>query len=153
MAAHDCTELYAVARDPLIWAGHPAHDRWQEPVFRRIFEEGLASGGAMVAIDLASGKIIGSSRFHDYDPERSEVEIGWTFLARSYWGGAYNGEMKRLMLEHAFRFVENAVFLVAHENLRSQKALIKIGAELVGTRIDRKGAERLMFRITRSGYT
>ena len=42
-------------------------------------------------IDVATQEIIGSSRYHGYDAGRSEVEIGWTFLARKYWGGRYNG--------------------------------------------------------------
>jgi RimJ/RimL family protein N-acetyltransferase len=59
------------------------------------------------------------------------VEIGWTFLERKYWGGDYNGESKRLMIEHAFKFVERIVFVVGANNRRSRKALEKIGAKLV----------------------
>jgi N-acetyltransferase len=54
--------------------------------------------------------VIGSSRYHGYNRCLSEVEIGWTFLAGSYWGGTYNGEVKRLMLRHAFQYVERVVF-------------------------------------------
>ncbi len=56
------------------------------------------------------------------------MEIGWTFLARKYWGGLYNRELKDLMLAHAFRFVETVVFYVGENNIRSQKATEKIGA-------------------------
>src|SRR5262249_49326673 len=72
--------------------------------------------------------IIGSSRYHDYKPDGREIEIGYTFLDRAHWGGKYNAEMKRLMLDHAFQFVESVVFSVGRTNLRSQKALEKIGA-------------------------
>ena len=140
--------LYAVARDPLIWEQHPNRDRHEEPVFRELFRESLESGGALVAIDAATGRVVGSSRFHGYDEERSEVEIGWTFLARSHWGGRYNGEMKQLMLEHAFLFVRSVVFLIGPENVRSQRAVEKIGATPAGTRIDGYGRERLAFEIT-----
>ncbi len=68
-----------------------------------------------------------STRFHGYAPERSEIEIGWTFLARKYWGGRYNRELKDLMLAHAFKFVENVVFYVGQNNIRSQRATEKIG--------------------------
>jgi len=78
-------------------------------------------------MDSRDGRVIGSSRFHGYDPDRSEVEIGWTFLARSRWGGVYNGEMKRLMLRHAFRFVNSVIFAVGRANVGSQKAVEKIG--------------------------
>jgi RimJ/RimL family protein N-acetyltransferase len=101
--------LYEVASDPLIWEQHPNKDRYKEAVFEGFFREALESGGALIATDSKNGRVIGSSRFHGYDIERSEIEIGWTFLARSYWGGMYNREMKRLMLRHAFRFVNSVI--------------------------------------------
>ncbi|HEX2763227.1 MAG TPA: GNAT family N-acetyltransferase [Allosphingosinicella sp.] len=144
----DWDALYAVASDPLIWALHPASDRWQEPVFRSFFAEAMAGGGAFAIIDPASGRIIGSTRYHGYDPERSEVEIGWTFLARSHWGGAVNREMKRLMLDHAFRFVESVLFFVGPENWRSRRAVEKIGGALDGRTV-RSGRESVVYRIRR----
>ena len=146
----DFAELYSVASDPLIWAQHPNNDRYKEEVFREFFREALESGGAFVALDSTDGRVIGSSRFHAYNGEKSAIEIGWTFLARSYWGGAYNGEMKQLMLRHAFRFVNNVVFLVGPHNLRSQKALEKIGAVPVGSRPDSLGRDSLAYQITAS---
>ena len=79
LRADDFHELYAVASDPLIWEQHPNNDRYKEEVFRGFFREGLESGGALIAIDLKSDAIIGSSRFHGYDQEKSEIEIGWSF--------------------------------------------------------------------------
>jgi RimJ/RimL family protein N-acetyltransferase len=144
----DFDALYAVAADPLVWEQHPASDRYKEDVFRALFRDSLDSGGALVALDTKDSKIIGSSRFHGYAAERSEVEIGWTFLARSYWGGQYNGEMKRLMLQHAFRFVDRVVFLIGPHNTRSQRAVEKIGAGRAGSRRDGTGRESLVFEIT-----
>jgi RimJ/RimL family protein N-acetyltransferase len=112
----------------------------------------MESGGALIALDRKSDRIIGSSRFHCYDLVRSEIEIGWTFLARSHWGGVYNGEMKRLMLSHAFKFVDNVIFFVGSTNLRSQRAVEKIGGVRAGTKIDPNGRESFIFRITRSAY-
>src|SRR5205807_7448323 len=60
-----------------------------------------------------------------------EVEVGWTFLEREFWDGTYNRELKQLMLEHAFRFVDRVLFVVGEQNLRSQKALAKIGASFL----------------------
>ncbi len=148
LRADDFDALYAVASDPLLWEQHPARDRWQETVFRALFAESLASGGALVAIERASGRIIGSSRFHAHDPARSEVEIGWTFLARAHWGGVTNGEMKRLMLAHAFRSVRSVVFVVGIGNLRSQRAVEKLGARREGTRREPDGRESVVYRIT-----
>jgi len=148
----DFESLYAVARDPLIWEQHPAHDRYREEVLRGFFRDAIHSGGALAAEDLKDGRVIGSSRFHGYDPEQSEVEIGWTFLARSHWGGAFNGEMKRLMLAHAFRFVRSVVLLVGPENLRSQKAVEKIGGVRDGTRLDGSGRENILYRIRAADF-
>lgn len=130
----DWAELFAVARDPLIWEQHPSNDRYKEGVFREFFQEALESRGALAVIDRATGKIIGSSRYFGFDPEKDEIEIGWTFLARAYWGGEYNGELKRLMLDHAFRYVEKVVFLIGPDNLRSRRAVEKIGGVPAGTR-------------------
>jgi RimJ/RimL family protein N-acetyltransferase len=127
LTREDWDDLFAVASDPLIWEQHPESNRYKEDVFRIFFREALESGGAFVVIDKKSQKIIGSTRFYGYDPEKSEIEIGWTFLARKYWGGRYNWEMKQLLLAHAFKFVENVVFFVGPNNIRSQKAMEKIG--------------------------
>jgi RimJ/RimL family protein N-acetyltransferase len=148
----DYDDLYAVAADPLIWEQHPDRNRHEEAVFQEFFREALASGGALIAIDATTQRVIGSSRFHGYSQERSEVEIGWTFLARSHWGGAYNGEMKQLMLRHAFRFVERVVFLIGPANLRSQRAVEKIGAVRVGSRHNERGRESYAYQITASAF-
>jgi len=101
-----------------------------------------------VALDRATGHIIGSSRYHGYDAERSVIEIGWTFLARAYWGGRYNGEMKRLMLEHAFKSVEHVIFIIGPDNRRSRRSIEKIGGVLAGTTKDARGRERVMYELT-----
>lgn len=144
----DFHDLYAVASDPLIWEQHPNKDRYKEEVFRVFFREALESGGALVAVDSKDGRVIGSSRFHGYDSEKSEIEIGWTFLARSHWGGNFNREMKKLMLRYAFRFADNVIFLVGAQNLRSQRAVEKIGGVRVGSRLDGGGRESFVYQIT-----
>lgn len=150
LRSEDFRALYEVASDPLIWEQHPDRERYMEPVFTGFFREAMESGGALVATDAKDGRVIGSSRFHGYDGDRREIEIGWTFLARSCWGGMYNGEMKRLMLRHAFRFVDSVIFLVGPRNVRSQRALEKIGGVRVGSRPGRDGRNSLVYQITRS---
>jgi RimJ/RimL family protein N-acetyltransferase len=148
----DFDALYAVARDPLIWEQHPHRDRWKEEVFRRdYFRSAIESHGALLVLDAQSGEVIGSSRYHGLDPERSEVEIGWTFLARRCWGGAYNGEMKRLMLEHAFRFVERVIFVIGENNWRSRKAVEKLGGVLLAGRSER-GTDRVVYGLTADAH-
>ncbi|WP_309621720.1 GNAT family N-acetyltransferase [Novosphingobium sp.] len=154
----DWNALYALASDPLVWELHPANDRWQEAVFRAYFADALAQGGALAVIDKASGHIIGSSRMQAFDPaDGGAVEIGWTFLARSHWGGETNREMKRLMLAHALKSVARVDFRVGEDNLRSRRAMEKIGGRLA----DRDGgvvqtasgpARHVVYEITRETF-
>ena len=152
LRSEDYDDLYAVAADPLIWEQHPVKNRHDRTGFQVFFRESLASGGALIVIDAKTQGMIGSSRFHGYDKERDEVEIGWTFLARSYWGGTYNGQVKELMLQHAFRFVNRVVFLVGSQNMRSQRAVEKIGGVRVGWRPDAGGRDSYVYRITASAF-
>jgi RimJ/RimL family protein N-acetyltransferase len=152
----DWESLFAVASDPLIWEQHPAGDRYKEEVFKEFFREALESGGAFVVIDRKSQQIIGSSRYFGFDPGKREIEIGWTFLARSHWGGKYNGELKRLMLDHAFRFVESVVFLIGAANIRSQKAVEGIGGVRIEPRektIRGKAVEQVVYQIKKPTIT
>ncbi len=144
----DYDALYKVASDQKIWEQHPIKDRHKASVFGAFFQESLKSGGALVAIDRVAECIIGSSRFHRYSSGESEIEIGWTFLAQSHWGGTYNREMKRLMLEHAFKYVENVLFVVGVQNQRSQRAVEKIGAVHIGNRPDDGGNDSKVYRVT-----
>jgi N-acetyltransferase len=128
----DWEAMYAVASDPLLWEVHPAWDRYKEPVFREYFAGAMKSRGALAVIDRATGSIIGGSRYANFVAERNEIEIGWSFLARDYWGGAYNREMKTLMLTHAFRFFDSIRFNIGATNVRSRRAVEKIGARLDG---------------------
>lgn len=152
LAETDWPSLFAVASDPLIWEQHPDSDRYQEPVFRRFFTDAMDSGGALAAIDRASGAVIGSSRYHGYDPVKREVEVGWTFLARRYWGGTYNGEMKRLMLDHAFASVDRVLFRIGLENRRSRRAVEKIGGVFLQQVRDAQGRDGVVYALTREQY-
>ncbi len=150
----DFDALYAIASDPLLWEQHPSKDRSERSVFRQWFDEATASGGALVAIDRSDGSVIGTSRFDHYDADKREVEIGWTFLDRSRWGGRYNQEMKRLMLTHAFGEVDAVVFRIHSDNVRSQRAVMKLGAVRVGTEVDPGGrGENHVFRLESSRAT
>lgn len=152
----DWAGLFAVAADPLIWAVHPAHDRWQEPVFRRFFDDALASGGCLVAGDPQTGAIIGASRFDTERAEPGEIEIGWTFLARSHWGGPTNAAMKALMVGHALPHFDRVIFLIGETNLRSRRALEKIGGTLTDRVFDTELAggtvRHVIYSIDRAGF-
>lgn len=132
LTGDDWKAMYAVASDPLLWEVHPAWDRYKEPVFREYFAGAINSRGALAVVDRATGVIIGGSRYANYVVDRNEIEIGWSFLSRGYWGGTYNREMKMLMLTHAFRFFDSVRFNIGATNLRSRRAVEKIGAVLDG---------------------
>jgi RimJ/RimL family protein N-acetyltransferase len=124
----DFSQLYSVAKDPLIWQQHPSK-RYELNEFQNFFDEALSSKGALTIIDKASDQIIGSSRFQKYDNIKNAVVIGWTYLSKDYWGGKYNGSIKSMMLKYAFKNVDNVIFYIAKCNIRSQKAIEKINAK------------------------
>ncbi|MEO0061835.1 MAG: hypothetical protein RLZZ08_395 [Pseudomonadota bacterium] len=161
LRGRDWNGLWGIAQDRQIWAMHPAHDRWQEPVFRAFFDDALAQRGALVVVDKASGALIGSSRFQNHIPVApdgtgGQVEIGWSFLDRPYWGLGYNAEFKQLMLAHALRHVERVVFSVGADNLISRRAMANIGGRLTGETHStlRAGVmtEHVIFEITRDSF-
>jgi RimJ/RimL family protein N-acetyltransferase len=126
----DREALFAVASDRLIWEQHPAHDRWQRHVFDELFNAGIESGGALTIRDDATNQVIGSSRYYAWTPVERHISIGYTYLARRCWGGTYNHELKRLMLQHAFNFVERVWFHIGVKNVRSRLAITAVGGIL-----------------------
>lgn len=154
--ADDWDGLFAVGSDPGVWALHPVSGRYQEEAFRAYFTERLACGGALVALDRVTGAVIGSSSFAGYDGAKRSIEIGWTFLARPSWGGSTNREMKRLMLAHAFRFVDQVTFRIGENNVRSRAAIEKIGGILTDrvdpVVIDGITINHVTYAITKTGF-
>ena len=120
--------LMQAASDPLIWTLHPEPERYKPELFRPVFDSGLASGGAYLIRDKQSGEVLGTSRYYDFNAVEQEVAIGYTFLVCSRWGGATNTELKHLMLTHAFSFANAVWFHVGEHNLRSRRAVEKLGA-------------------------
>ena len=157
LTREDFDALFAAAGDPLIWEQHPESDRHKLEVFQKYFDGAMESKGAFAIIERTSGRMIGSSRYCNLNPAESEVEIGWTFLERAFWGGSYNRELKSLMLDHAFRFVEHVVFVVGEKNFRSQQALRKIGAKFLKKKelpaADDTVTAHLVFALTRTNQS
>ncbi|SPF79199.1 hypothetical protein ALP8811_03137 [Aliiroseovarius pelagivivens] len=125
----DREDLFAAASDPETWAGHPAKDRCQRAVFDPYFDMLLAAGGTLVVFDKAEGKVIGCSRYYVGPDAPGDIGIGFTFLNHRFWGGEVNLRMKQLMLDHAFVHFDRVWFHIAPDNIRSQKATMKLGAE------------------------
>lgn len=128
LKADDFETLYKVASDPLIWEQHPNPNRYQRSVFQNFFKGALESGGALIVSDAQSAEPIGSSRFYKLNAKPNSIAIGYTFISRSHWGGVYNTSLKTLMIDHAFKFVDDVYFHIGAENVRSQKAIERVGA-------------------------
>ena len=155
LEAVDFAALYGVACDPLIWAQHQSSTRYQEPVFRQWFDDALAARSTLIVIDRDSGKVAGSFRYYEFNEDQREVAIGYTFLAREKWGGSANKELKYLMLGHAFQWVDTVWFHVAGSNIRSQRAMEKIGGQLSHTvlkQVNGGTQENLFFKVRRTAF-
>ncbi len=151
----DFENLFKVASDPLIWELHPVKDRSQREGFEAFFKEALAMHSAFVAIDKKTGDIIGTSRYNPVPETDNAIEIGWTFLARTYWGGTYNQSMKKLMMDYAFQYVDNVLFFINEKNWRSRKAVEKIwGVRIValeGKMIDPRSPVGVIYKVSKKG--
>ena len=124
-------ELHEAASDSLIWEQYPIKDRYKMEVFKPFFEGAINSKGAFLVLDKATNEVMGTTRFYDYNPEKSSVAIGFTFISRKFWGGPYNKALKKLMIHYAFESLNSVIFHVAEQNIRSQKAVLKLGAEKI----------------------
>lgn len=124
-------ELYAVASDPLLWEQHPAKERATPEGFATFFQESIDSGGAVLIRDAVTGEAIGSSRYWALGDATDKIEIGWTYIARKYWGGRYNAAIKKLMFDHSFAYVPMVVLIIDETNYRSLYGNQKMGGRLM----------------------
>ncbi len=128
----DFERLYNVASDPKIWEQHPNPDRWKKEVFTKFFQEGMESQGAYIILDKATNEVIGSSRFYNHDEKDNSIFIGYTFYGTKFWGTGVNAQVKKMMLDYIFQYVDLVKFYAGENNYRSKKALEKLGATLKG---------------------
>lgn len=132
LSIDDFEKLYQVARDPEVWAMHPNKERYKRPVFQNFFEAALASKGAFLVVDRKTQEVLGSTRFYEFNPDTKSVLIGYTFYGTKWWGKNINSTVKKLMLDYIFREVDQVIFHVGKDNVRSVKAMTKLGAENTG---------------------
>ncbi len=152
----DFEALFQVSSDPLIWEQHPESNRYKREVFQRFFQAALDSKGAFIALNAGTNEVIGSSRFTALNPQENSIEIGYTFLARACWGRGYNAEMKKLMIDHAFEYVDRIFFYIGENNLRSRRSIEKVGAHLL-KKVERQPQEgakyfAAVYCLTRRGF-
>lgn len=128
---NDFEILYVVASDPKIWEQHPNKDRWKKDVFRMFFDGAIKSKGAFKIVDKSTGKIVGSTRFYDYNEQENSILIGYTFYATKYWGKGINSAVKKMMLDYIFQYVDKVYFQIGINNVRSQIAIGRLGAKKI----------------------
>jgi N-acetyltransferase len=153
----DFHNLFEIASDPKLWEQHPAKERSQEEGFRKFFEEALQTRSAYAIVNKATQEIIGTSRYHPSSDCEKAIEIGWTFIARKLWGGHFNAAVKNLMLQHAFKHFEIVLFYIDKNNLRSQKAIEKIGGikieSIYGIELTRRSPNNLIYAIDKNAFS
>ena len=127
----DFEKLFAVASNPLVWEQHPNPNRYKLEDFTNYFKGAIESKGAFLILDAITNETVGCSRYYDYNEVDNSVLIGYTFTGTKFWGNGYNKSLKKLMLDYAFQFVDKVYFHIGAFNVRSQKAIEKIGATKV----------------------
>ncbi len=127
----DFESLYEVASDPKVWEQHPSKDRYKREVFENFFTGAMESKGAFKIIEKATGDVLGSSRYYDFDEEDNHIFIWYTFYGTKSWGKGINPQVKKLMLDYIFQFVDKVHFHVGKENFRSQTALERLGGQKI----------------------
>jgi RimJ/RimL family protein N-acetyltransferase len=127
----DFEDLYNAASDPKIWEQHPNKNRWKKDIFKTFFHGAIQSNGAFKIVDKTTGMTIGSTRFYDYNQQENSIFIGYTFYAAAYWGKGINQLVKATMLDYIFQFVSKVYFHIGADNIRSQVAIGRIGAEKI----------------------
>ncbi|UFK97672.1 GNAT family N-acetyltransferase [Kaistella faecalis] len=129
---NDFERLYVVASDPKVWEQHPNKERYKREVFENFFKGAMESKGAFLVVSKDSGEVLGCTRFYDFDRENKSILIGYTFYGRNSWGKNVNPQIKKMMLDYIFQYVETVIFHVGKENIRSQVAMERLGAEKEG---------------------
>ncbi|HKU13033.1 MAG TPA: GNAT family protein, partial [Steroidobacteraceae bacterium] len=106
------------------------------PKYIEVALEGLRAGHMLpwVVRDLASGTVVGSTRYHDIIAAVDRVEIGWTWYSESRWRSNINTTCKLLLLGHAFDTLGCKVVGLRTDNFnfRSQRAIEALGAKKDG---------------------
>jgi RimJ/RimL family protein N-acetyltransferase len=131
LRADDFETLYAVANDPQVWEQHPNKNRFERPVFENFFADALLSQGAYLIQDKESNEVLGSTRFYKYNTDDNSIFIGATFYGTKTWGKGINPQVKKMMLDYIFDYVDTVYFHVGNNNERSKKAMDKLGAKKI----------------------
>jgi RimJ/RimL family protein N-acetyltransferase len=138
MSREHIAGLKEAARDGELWelwyTVVPAPDEAEAYVAEGL--DGLEHGHMLpwVVRDLASGAVVGSTRYHDIVPAIDRVEIGYTWYGKSHQRSHVNSSCKLMLLEHAFETLGCKVVGLRTDNFnfRSQRAIEALGAKKDG---------------------
>lgn len=150
LKADDYQRLFSVASSKEIWEQHPNQNRYLPTEFQLYFDQLLNCDIAYLVTDRRSNSIIGATAFYNLDREKKQVAIGYTFLTTKYWGTGINTSLKSLMINYAFQFVDHIMFYVGAHNIRSQKAVQKLGARKTGELLKQTKPHRHNYEYTLS---
>lgn len=138
MAESDIEGIFAVANYPEIWPylsiTIETIEDTKKYVLHALDNKETGVEFPFVIIDQKTQKIIGSTKFMDIDSKHKRLEIGFTWLTPSYWRTAVNTNCKYLLLQYCFEVLHlhRVQIKTDHKNMRSQKAIERIGAKKEG---------------------
>lgn len=127
--------LLQAAQDGNLWdlwyTSVPSAKTIDQHISTALRDQELEKALPFVVLEKESGKIIGSTRYCNAEPEHRRLEIGYTWYAKSFQRTGVNTECKYLLLTHAFETLESiAVEFRTHwHNLTSRKAIARLGAK------------------------
>ncbi|BCM90092.1 virulence protein [Abditibacteriota bacterium] len=136
---HHLDALWEVGQDPCVWEHFwlqfRVKDDMESFIHFYLKREEQQEGLAFAVWDKTHALFVGATTFLDFQPTRRAVEIGSTWLGHASWGSLINPAMKFLMLQHAFESLGlmRVQLKTDIRNLRSQRAMEKLGATREGT--------------------
>lgn len=138
MTARHAAPLEAAARDGELWnlrvTSVPMPG--EAPAYIENALQGCEEGHMLpfVVVDSASGRVIGTTRYHDIVPAVERLEIGYTWYGRSWQRTHVNTTCKLLLLRHAFETLGAQLvgWRTDNFNFASQRAIERLGAKKDG---------------------
>lgn len=141
LEAKHTDDLYEYGKDESLWTHYTfremrTYERFRDFIMASVtaMQEGV-NEYTFCIIDKQTGKPVGTTSFLDIQPASKSLEIGRTWLAKHLHGTGFNIECKYLLLKHCFETLGliRVFFKTDSNNIRSQKAMEKIGAKYEGT--------------------
>lgn len=129
-------QLKELAREPRIWeytksilVNDQYEQNFQNYINLALDPQNTGGQVSFVIFDANTRQLIGMTRYYRFEPAHKRLSIGFTWYTPAVWGKVHNRECKLLLLQYAFETLkfQRVEFEVAHQNVRSQKAVEKIG--------------------------